>query len=1026
MPIDDDEMPVDETLLNLAFELTDEAESYIDNGDFSEAILKFQQALDLFGKAGLDAIKFEKAKKMILKRQKKAMDLEKDEKKRGVNQNKKEPAHYNQNKNQDMVNEGLAMLEKAENQLDAGNYDDAVQNFYKASEILTQAGWNQDQLVNIQNIIKTISEMLGGAKGENAEGARQPESSYLPTFMKTDQKDIIQDAAIPHSSQPKSTQPFVPSYVKVESQQPDIIDTRNKGNQPSSSQKSQPYIPSYLKVQGEQPDVISDEALKKQTGGTSRSQVGTDYKPTFLKSGQKDYAPEELITKKPREKTFKEPYIPTFAKHEQSATQFDSKSIKNAINLVQEGKSAEFTETSDSLSGKNENSGQQIQEKISPNTPMFLIVEKRKSLEEKTKSIIEVFSKKLKDHNSALQSVFKTIDEIRDLEKDRKFNLAVAQLSTGIEKLKKISGWTDQATVLYAWLLVLKEKQRINFNPRDTTSTFDFSPIRNEFNKIMKDSLTLSSSEVTISFDDLINQELSSEQLYKSKIEKSAKIQNEISQLLIDAKSMTEKERYVEAITIYNKASLLFNSMEWYDEIKQIKEIIADLAVIRKINDQILIPKMIGKPIESLEVNQIKSVVAEDFKDRQEKIAFLEDQKGKQHPVQEEAFSLIKKAENFFRTQNYDESIGLYKKAVDLLLTVGWESQIPTIHDRISEIRHERDKFIHQVQKSYQEELDRKEETRKLQDQFQQLIQEKIDKGIGDKAQVKEELQQDYTVRKQKMENVQKQITSLLESADNYSNVHQFSQAYETIAEAKTLMLEHNWKDQLPFLENFISRIKQDEETYKKKLALQKAEEEKALRNQSEFEKFLKEQSKIIENERAEKEAKLREFQSKLKEQHNLRDNAFKFMEEAEHLMTKNEFEKSIELYERANQLFLELGWEIDINSQIKKVNQMKLNYLKHIKQQEASRLAKIEQQRKIEQEKERKKQEVQNAFQDVKSMLKAMRNPPKQESEKQKEQEKKIKEISSKNESEAKAKAKAKKELEAFRKMIRESTKKQ
>ncbi|MHA1560645.1 MAG: hypothetical protein ACTSPA_00845 [Promethearchaeota archaeon] len=79
-------MPVDETLQNLAFELTDEAESYLDNGNYSEAILKFQQALDLFQKAGLDAIKFEKARQMILKRQKKAMDLDQYEKKKGKTQ----------------------------------------------------------------------------------------------------------------------------------------------------------------------------------------------------------------------------------------------------------------------------------------------------------------------------------------------------------------------------------------------------------------------------------------------------------------------------------------------------------------------------------------------------------------------------------------------------------------------------------------------------------------------------------------------------------------------------------------------------------------------------------------------------------------------------------------------------------------------------------------------------------------------------------------------------------------------------
>ncbi|MBA7584813.1 hypothetical protein ES708_26775 [subsurface metagenome] len=83
-------------------------------------------------------------------------------------------------------------------------------------------------------------------------------------------------------------------------------------------------------------------------------------------------------------------------------------------------------------------------------------------------------------------------------------------------------------------------------------------------------------------------------------------------------------------------------------------------------------------------------------------------------------------------------------------------------------------------------------------------------------------------------------------------------------------------------------------------------------------------------------------------------------------------------------------------------------------------RLSQIENQRRIEQKKEMKKAEVDNAFQDVKSMLNAMKNPKKKEEDIEKE--KKSKEISSKKEAEAKAKAK--KQLSDFRKMIRDTKK--
>ncbi len=971
---------VDETLQNLAFELTDEAENYLDNGNYSEAILKFQQALDLFQKAGLDAIKFEKARQMILKRQKKAMDLDQDKKKRGIIQKEERSTPIKSGGNQNLVNEGLELLDKAEILLDTGKYIEAVQKFNSASIILAKAGWTQEQLKNIQNIVNTISEMLGQPMSVKNQESQKPKSLFVPTFMKTDQEDIIQ--------------------------------SRKKQPHPQASKN---YVPSYLKVQGDQPDFIPKQEKR-------HIQTKPGYQPSFLKSGQDDYTPNEKSKGQNGKKKSKGAYIPTFAKQELASAEFDGRSVKKALNLVQEGKSVDFDEISAKIKDNESTpiSAPIIDQKISPNTPMFIIIEKRKSVEKKTQNIVDLFKKKQDEQNSNLQSVFDIIDQIRDNEQDRNFNLAIAQLSEGIEKIKKIPSWTDQATVLYAWLVVLKEKQSINFDPRDENAKFDFGKIRSEFNKIMEDSLTLSSSEVTISFNDLINQELTSKQLYKSKIENYTEIQDIIIQLLKEAKILTDKENYVGAITKYSKASLLFNNLEWYQQIKQIREIIEELAIIQKLNDQVL-TKAQGKSIEGLEAEQIKSVVAEDFKIRQERIEFLEDQKGKQHSAQDEAFSMINKAEKLFRSQNYDDSIGLYKKAVNLLLTVGWESQIPTIHDRISEIRHERDKFIQQVQKAYQDEIDRKEETRKLQNQFQQLIQEKIDKGPSDKALVKEELQQDYEVHKHKMESVQKQITSLLESADNYSHVHQFSQAYETIAEAKTVMLEHNWKDQLSFLEGFSSRIKQEEDKYKKKLIIKKEIEEKVSLNQLEFENFLSEQSLIIEKERSEKQAKLMDFQSKQKELHQIQEEAFNLMEEAEKSMVKNEYEKADELYQRANQLFLEIGWNIDISSQIQKVNRNKSNYLRRIKEKEDRRQSQIANQRRIEEKKEMKKAEVDNAFQDVKSMLRDMKNPKKKDEDIEKER--KIIEISSKKEAEAKAKAK--KELSDFRKMIRDTRKK-
>ncbi|MHA1560646.1 MAG: hypothetical protein ACTSPA_00850 [Promethearchaeota archaeon] len=132
-----------------------------------------------------------------------------------------------------LVDDGLDLLEEAEKLLDAGRYNEAVRYFYSAAEILKNAGWTQKQLKNIQNVVDTILEMLGQS-GEpeivKSQESTQPESMFVPTYMKTDQQDIIEQNN--KQSQPKTSQPYVPSYLKVQGEQPDFIPEPERRHQP--------------------------------------------------------------------------------------------------------------------------------------------------------------------------------------------------------------------------------------------------------------------------------------------------------------------------------------------------------------------------------------------------------------------------------------------------------------------------------------------------------------------------------------------------------------------------------------------------------------------------------------------------------------------------------------------------------------------------------------------------------------------------------------------------------------------------
>ena len=234
------------------------------------------------------------------------------------------------------------------------------------------------------------------------------------------------------------------------------------------------------------------------------------------------------------------------------------------------------------------------------------------------------------------------------------------------------------------------------------------------------------------------------------------------------------------------------------------------------------------------------------------------------------------------------------------------------------------------------------------------------------------------------MKEIQTSISSLIEAAGNYLDVHQFSEATSALDEVLVLIDKYEFTDQRESIELMKQNIIRKENNHKLELQTQKLKQTQIDHEKIDFENYLQDQANEIALERAQKQKKLEEFHQKKVNQRNLEQQAFTLMDEAEVLLADHEFIQAIDNYKQANLIFQSIGWNIDEKSHLERVYQVQAQYAKTIDQAEVERHRQLNQKRKVELEEQQQQQSKQSALSDIKSLLGNIKNsvpvPPKPE----------------------------------------------
>ncbi|UYP48113.1 hypothetical protein NEF87_004398 [Candidatus Lokiarchaeum ossiferum] len=958
-------MPVDEVLLNLAFELTEEGEGYAHQGNYSEAILKLQQALDLFQKANLPDTEKSKVMNMMDIRQKEYERLERETRESGIESPPQTTSIDN------LVEEGLQLLNEAEFLLNQENYSAAIEIFHKSVEKLTRAGWSSEQLKSIHVIINNISKLLDQESSSPSLSMNQESpaesSNFSPTFLKTQQSDFI-DKKIKVTPQNSGEEQYVPSFLKLQNVQKDIR-THQSSEREINKKIEDEYSPSFLKTNQpnyslpSKPIVDADE--------------DQNYIPSYSLSNQTDVIDE------PGKKTAlgasvidasqhnDEDYIPSFAKNIEKGQDFDSTEIahllKQASGEVLNSIPPSEHKSSVSVSVEDQdNMASELPENeilSGGEIPSFKIIDLRNQVEMRSQSLLDQFEEILADHEKKLDEIFISINQIRKLEEQNKFNLAIAQLNICIDKLKKIPGWTDQATTLIAWLLILREKNRL-ITQSNKVQDLDLTRINAEFTRIMQGSLK-SSSQVTISFDSLLNQELSGEQLFQTKLNQQKLFQDAIFELFDQGHLHILGEKYKKAIQIWNDALIKINSLQWKEFANQNRKFLSHLARLSDLYDLSLLSDSQKEKTSSFSRENYEAENKKKTQARLLRLNLLEKQSNEYDKVQSEAFSQIDQAEICLQRNEFEDAIHLYEDAIHKLVEIGWESQISALNTRLSVIRSKKEQFLTNLQSKYYEELKRKESERQVQDEIQQAITRKQEKMHTEKIQ-----RENFKTENQILLEIQTSIRSKIEEVGNYLDVHQFQEASETLDSVLTLINTHGLNDQRATIEQLKKTIVQKEQNYRLEIQSQKLHEKQMLQEKLEFERYLEAQSKEIALQRDQKQKKLADFHQKKMDQRKLEQQAFQLMDDAEKFLNINEFTQAIDYYKQANLIFKSIGWNIDEKSHLERVYRIQAEYVKTVDQAEKERLRQVEQKHQVELQEKQRKQTKQSALNDIHALL--------------------------------------------------------
>ncbi|MCJ7651184.1 MAG: hypothetical protein MUP85_21455, partial [Candidatus Lokiarchaeota archaeon] len=436
-----------------------------------------------------------------------------------------------------------------------------------------------------------------------------------------------------------------------------------------------------------------------------------------------------------------------------------------------------------------------------------------------------------------------------------------------------------------------------------------------------------------------------------NELEYREKRKEEAFQLMDEAQILLMQGNFDSANEIYNSIVNIFADIQWYDEIELIQNSILEIEQ-KKRNIQEKKEKELRSKLEKEQSERVfQSQLIAQMRRQQENlkkqdIVLREHEKELEYREKRknEAFTLISKAQDLISLTKYDEAIELYHEVAKIFAQIQWKEELPLINQAIREIGSKKVEKEAWKQKTLEEGIHRETAYKRFIDQVKR--QREVEK-----IKIQIELEQLEKKKGLSAQNLKKQENTLklIETADDLIKQEKYQEAISNYTQSIKSLEEIGWtggylkllKETLDSI--YTRKIEKEQEKVRQEELIQEGKREEEL-----FKKNIREQMEREQKRLQMKQIKVQKQEDAKARMELQRVNAFKLLDNAEDLLNQGDYDLSIQTYRQAGLILSEIDFPTDVvkvmihKIQVKKreSEQLKQNELEvKIKQEEENRM---------------------------------------------------------------------------------------
>jgi len=460
--------------------------------------------------------------------------------------------------------------------------------------------------------------------------------------------------------------------------------------------------------------------------------------------------------------------------------------------------------------------------------------------------------------------------------------------------------------------------------------------------------------------------------------------EEEAFKLLDDAKKKVEMNRFDDAIADYNQAINIFNEIGWNDYVPKIHDTIQKVLSKKEAFSATLQQVSKGKVALTTKERRVIEQIQKSTMVKSTPViesAQLDKQKQKEVWIQNQALKYIAEAQDFAASSEFDKALTRYNQAIELLIRIGWHDQINQLRGVITEVKKQKEVFEFNKQKQLIGQIERESQGRQLMQQFaeKQKLEEKERKEALRKQRLAE-----YEERKRKEKEIYNKALKLIEEAEKIkkTTVSDYEKAIAKYKEAQQLLLHISWASESRIVQEMIQNLIEEKNRKQKEQILRAKQREQLRQQQKELEENMKKQMEAYERAKQEQLKRLQKFQQEQAYRKEIENKAFELLEEAEELMKQQAYMDAAELYQKSIENFKKIGWDSQIKYIEEQMNKLYVLQMQFKKEYQLNRELKQKQLEEIlekrRQHEKKKKEELSKLF-EIKDMIRAIDKRKKQ-----------------------------------------------